>query len=78
MTGTDLSNRDVQAMLRMLRRYDSPAEDEVLPGELAQDLFDLIPCDVASISGQDSARRSIFAAQELGEFTDERLGEFTD
>ncbi|MDQ3476112.1 MAG: hypothetical protein M3492_07215, partial [Actinomycetota bacterium] len=65
----DLSNRDVQAMLRMLRRYDSPAEDEVLPDELAQDLLDLIPCDVASIVGQDSVRRSTFAAQGLGELT---------
>lgn len=70
MAGMDLSNRDVQAMLRMLRCYDSPAEDEVLPDELAQDLLDLIPCDVASITGQDSARRSTFAAQGLGEFTD--------
>jgi DNA-binding CsgD family transcriptional regulator len=71
MAGMDLSNRDVQAMLRMLRRYDSPAEDEVLPDELALDLLDLIPCDVASIVGQDSVRHSTFAAQGLGEFTTE-------
>ena len=71
MAGMDLSNRDVQAMLRMLRRYDSPAQDEVLPDELAQDLLDLIPCDVASIVGQDSVRHSTFAAQGLGEFTNE-------
>lgn len=69
MAGMDLSNRDVQAMLRMLRRYDSPAEDEVLPDELALDLLDLIPCDVASIVGQDSVRHSTFAAQGLGELT---------
>ena len=71
MAGMDLSNRDVQAMLRMLRRYDSPAEDEVLPDELAQDLLDLIPCDESSIVGQDSVRHSTFAAQGLGEFTNE-------
>ena len=71
MAEMDLSNRDVQAMLRMLRRYDGPAEDEVLPEELAQDLLDLIPCDESSIVGQDSVRHSTFAAQGLGEFTNE-------
>jgi DNA-binding CsgD family transcriptional regulator len=71
MAGSDLSDRDVQAMMRLLRRYDPLAEDEVLPGELAMDLLDLIPCDESSIVGQDSVRRSIFAAQGLGEFTNE-------
>jgi len=71
MAGSDLSDRDVQAMLRLLRRYDPLAEDEVLPGELAMDLLDLIPCDESSIVGQDSVRRSTFAAQGLGELTTE-------
>ena len=69
MAGSDLSDRDVQAMMRLLRRYDPLAEDEVLPGELAMDLLDLIPCDELSIIGQDSVRRSMFAAQGLGELT---------
>ena len=74
MAGSDLSDCDVQAMLRVLRRYDSPAADEVLPDELAQDLLDLIPCDELSIVGQDSVRRSTFAAQGLGELTTDNEG----
>lgn len=71
MGGLDLSDRDVQAMLRVTARHGDDAGDgevlPVLPVQLLHDLRDLIACDHLSVSGQDTPRRRTFAGQLLAD-----------
>lgn len=61
----DLSDRDVQAMLRFTSRYADDDTGAMLPWELLRELRELIGCDVLSVSGQDEQRRTHFADQTL-------------
>lgn len=64
MTQTGVTERDVEQMLAITRSY--PGNDvRGLPWELLADLKALVPCDVLSVSGQDTPRWEFFVDQEL-------------
>ncbi len=68
MTATGISGSDLQQMVGIARAYgdaDGPAQGEALPWELLHDLQALVPCDVLSVSGQDTPRWEFFCDQEL-------------
>ena len=68
MTGLDLRERDVQAMLRVTSRYGDGADDgELLPWQLLHDLRELVACDSLTASGQDTPARAVFGNQMLAD-----------
>lgn len=56
---------DVHQMLAITRDYPGDDDGEALPWELLHDLKALVPCDMVSVSGQDTMRWEVFADQEL-------------
>lgn len=67
--GLDLTDRDVQAMLRFTARNDDDVTCQSLPIDVLVELRDLVPCDTLSASGQDDYARSIFTDQDVPDDT---------
>jgi DNA-binding CsgD family transcriptional regulator len=59
-----ITERDIQQMLSITRRYEDDG-GEALPWELLRDLKDLVPCELLEASGQDTPRWDFFAEQQL-------------
>lgn len=65
MSQTGISDLDVRRMLTIARTYGEDTDGEALPWELLHELKALVPCDMLSVSGQDTPRWEFFADQEL-------------
>ena len=64
MSQVGLTERDVQQMLAITRDHEDKDPSHTLPEELLHDLWQLVACDLLSVSGQDTPRWSFFADQE--------------
>jgi DNA-binding CsgD family transcriptional regulator len=65
MAQTAITDQDVHRMLAIARDYGGETDGAALPWELLHDLKELVPCDMLSVSGQDTPRWEFFADQEL-------------
>lgn len=70
MTSLQLSDRDVQAMLKFTATDGHDGPGWPLPWSVLRDLSALVPCDQVSISGQDTPRWEFFADQDLTPYDD--------
>jgi hypothetical protein len=64
MSQVGITERDVQQMVAITRDYPLDDISHTLPEELLHDLWQLVPCDMVSVSGQDTPRWSFFADQD--------------
>ena len=64
MSQVGMTQQDVQQMLAITRDYADDDPSHTLPEELLHDLWQLVPCDLLSVSGQDTPRWVSFADQE--------------
>jgi DNA-binding CsgD family transcriptional regulator len=69
MSPVGITEQDVQQMLAITRDYQHDVPSQVLPEELLHDLWQLVPCDMVSVSGQDTPRWEFFADQEYSGMT---------
>ncbi len=67
MSQTLLTDTDLQLMMGIARDHNHDDGGVPLPWSLLHDLTRLVECDALSVSGQDTPRWEIFAAQELPE-----------
>ncbi len=66
MDASGISGADLERVLDVLDRADAePEVNATLPWALLHLLKDLVPCDVLSVSGQDTPHWEFFAMQEL-------------
>jgi DNA-binding CsgD family transcriptional regulator len=69
MARTTITEQDVHGMLAIAQEYGSSEGGidarDALPWGLLHDLRALVPCDMLSVSGQDTPRWEFFADQEL-------------
>lgn len=63
MSQVGITNQDVQQMVAITSDYTHDDPSQTLPEELLHDLWQLVPCDMVSVSGQDTPRWSFFADQ---------------
>lgn len=64
MSQVGITEHDVQQMVAITRDYTHDDPSQTLPEELLHDLWQLVPCDMVSVSGQDTPRWSFFADQD--------------
>ncbi len=64
MNPVGITEHDVQQMLAITRDYSDDDPSHTLPEELLHDLWQLVPCDLVSVSGHDTPRWNFFADQE--------------
>ena len=69
MSRIGITELDVQQMLAITRGYQHDVPSQVLPEELLHDLWQLVPCDMVSVSGQDTPRWEFFADQDYSGMT---------
>src|SRR4051794_26833981 len=64
MSRVGVTEHDVHEMLTITRDYEHDDPESPLPAELLHDLWQLVPCDLVSVSGQDTPHWDFFADQE--------------
>lgn len=67
MSRTSISDHDLKLMVGLARDHDHDDGGTPLPWSLLHDLTQLIDCDALAVSGQDTPRWEMFAAQVLPE-----------